>query len=297
MDRDETVHKRRRTDDYVHRIACRDLYNGADAAAMVEALAWVCETLVMCEAVRFILCYGSERSRVHGKRNVLVERWWKVYCTLPTVAARSDAQGKRRARFAAVVRAYVGDDDEHCRVVWTGLPGVACKDANCDSSTCDGNHMGLGVCSMRADAANVVVGHQMGIAFYPSDLEAWALRCTAGARGKGAITAQRAERICRYIDGVDNVVRHGDGRSVYMVGLWGLVQHSCVAATGICFAVGSEERCIDSHGHKTAVRFAELHDIACTCGTEDGRLAWNYGGSFEATLRDGGGCRCAGCRP
>ena len=129
--------------DYFRAFSARDIWDSKDARAMIDALKWICEELLMTEAVRLILCHASERNRLqrHGLESC-VEWWWKKYVKM----AGSHSEPRRLQRFHAVVASCLGGDEEGCSVVWTGAPGKDCgDDAMCLGEVCNGKSMGLAV--------------------------------------------------------------------------------------------------------------------------------------------------------
>ena len=153
MDSAESDCKRTKRE-HLHRIACRDLWDADNACAMVETLYWACEELLMNEAIRFILCFELESCRLNdvvsvgGDSSALVQRWWNLYCTIPVVAKKRET-GERRIRFESVAKAFL---DGNCDVIWSGLQGACCNEANC-ISPCSGNHMGLVVSAKRSSSS------------------------------------------------------------------------------------------------------------------------------------------------
>ena len=118
--------------DHLRNLTCKDIWNADNSKKMVEALSWICEEIVMTEAVRVLLCHASERNRVLHDRAGCASSWWPKYTA---ITWEKDKGGRRFARFEAVVNSCLGN--EQCFIVWTGVPGKACgADANCDTKSC-----------------------------------------------------------------------------------------------------------------------------------------------------------------
>lgn len=258
----------------------------SDAPAMVEALKWICEELLMTEAVRVILYHASERNRVLSDRDSCASMWWEKYVKLPGVG-RLD-EGTRFSRFQAVVASCLGSDE--CSVVWTGVPGKSCeKDANCNAESCDGKHVGLAVAHSKSSKATRMVLRQLGVVFNHQQLVAW----SPSAIGKGKITHKRAELIRSFLQNANNIVEISDELSVYMSGAYGFAQHSC-AASLINVKVTRSISSKDSNGHEAPCGF-QLCQVECELEVENGRLAWNYGEAYSKRLRRAG-CNCSQCK-
>jgi hypothetical protein len=271
--------------DYFRGLTARDIWDTHEARAMIDALKWICEELLMTEAVRLILCHASERNRFQRLGlETCVELWWKKYVKI----AGSQNEPSRRDRFHTVVASCLGHDEGCCSLVWTGAPGKDCgDDAICAGETCNGEHMGLAV-EFSGGTKTVTLHRQIGIVFRHQELAAW----NPPAVGKGKITRMRADMIRDFVANADNIVQLSEDTSVYMAGAYGLAQHSC-SSSAIEIEITKVISLQDANGHVAACGF-QVCEVECRLAVENGRLAWNYGAEYAKQLREIG-CFCEQC--
>lgn len=250
---------------------------------MVKALLWICEELVMARTVRCLLHFASERARVQRKSQEQCARsWWeRHYLKLPGVSVKENAKEDHFARFLRVVNAFL----EESLVVWTGQPGKRCDD-RCGDEECNGRHVGLAVASLGSQK-RVVLCQQLAVVWSHTELNSWK---PVSTQGRANITAQRAERIKLFLDEQKNTLSTQNGETAYMVGAWGLAEHSC-SADGIRVKFGKDLSNLDCHGHDTKWGFRLCH-VECELQVENDRLVWNYGEEFARSLDP---CSCPLC--
>ncbi len=190
------------------------------------------------------------------------------------------------ARFLRVVNAFLEGGGT---VVWTGVPGEAC-DEHCGDGgggeRCNGRHVGLAIfCGSHQN--HVVLSHQLAVVWNHTDLCSWKPEST---RGRASITFERAELIRLFLESQNNTLKMSNGEMAFMVGAWGLAEHSC-SANGIRMELGKVLSDVDCHGHVAKWGF-RLCLVECELQVENGRLVWNYGKEFAQSLNP---CACVAC--
>lgn len=267
-------------------VSCLDIWPGSDAPEMVKALLWICEEIVMARTVRCLLHFASERERVQRKsREQCAQSWWKRhYLKLPgvNVNVKEKEKEERFARFLQVVNAFLEET-----VVWTGAPGEACDEHCGGGEGCNGRHVGLAVVGGGHQNQVVLSHNQLAVVWNHTDLCSWKPEST---RGRASITLQRAESIRLFLEAQNNTVKMSNGETAFMVGAWGLAEHSC-SADGIQVEFGQVLSNVDCHGHTAKWGF-RLCLVQCELHVEDSRLVWNYGKEFVQSFNP---CTCVSC--
>ena len=234
----------------------------------------------MARTIRCLLHFASERERVQRKsREECAIAWWKRhYIKLPGVSIKDKEE--HFARFLRVVNAFLEET-----VVWTGVPGEAC-DEHC-GERCNGRHVGLAVVGGGHQNQAVLSHHQLAVVWNHTDLCNWKPEST---RGRASITLQRAESIRLFLESQNNTLKLPNGEMAFMIGAWGLAEHSC-SADGIQVDFGQVLSNLDCHGHEAKWGF-RLCLVECELQVEDSRLVWNYGKEFAQSLNP---CACMSC--
>jgi hypothetical protein len=254
--------------------------SASEAQRMMAALADWSEVTVMWETVRLQL--ALQPGRVCWGRPLpepLVDRWFGAYRLIRGLPRSATGLAARHS-FGEVCRALLAEDGR-VSASWSGQAGaVDCEAAECQNSACDGRHMGLRVACRDTlpDGTVVMRAHrQIGLCYDPASLLPFP--------GSSGAALRRLELVQRFLEASDNVCREQSYRHVYMVGMWGLVEHCC-AGPPIAF---DEQTALPHLPHSRAV-----HLIAATCDwtSHRGYCVWNYGGGFRLSTQ----CMCYVCQ-
>ena len=250
----------------------------SEAVAMVEALAAWSETAVMWEAARLLLAVQAERLPWgRALPEPLLDRWFAAYRAIPGLPAAAGPSARRA--FGEVVASLLVEDGRLC-AVWSGRAGERdCARAECRGGDCGGRHMGLRVACRAALSGGAApamrVTGQLGLCYDPAGLR----------RAAQPAAATRLRLVRRFLEARDNVCRLAPDRHLFMVGVWGLVEHCC-AGPPISF-VPARVAPLLPHSPGVEVTVGSC-DLAC----QRGYCVWNYGAAFPAHVD----CQCYVCQ-
>ncbi len=255
---------------------------GGESVQMVAALSWWCEAIAMWEAVRTLLALDDERQKIAWGSAVdehLLERWYRSYCNISGVK-----QCPSKKLFAIVVKSVI-TGQQGMRVVWSGRSGEeSCALAECERG-CDGRHIGLRVRWDGKGNACIQIRDQIGVSFNPKELKHWtALPGTP----KHKDPTVRIKLIQSFLKSSDNVFRVSRTQHVFMIGLWGLVEHCCDSPS----LEFSKDNVLESGGAMQAGCKFQLLSGTSICTSRNGFCVWSYGKKFMEQMD----CKCFSCK-
>ncbi len=252
-----------------------------ESVQMVAALSWWCEAVAMWEAVRTLLALDDERKEVVWESpvdDVLLERWYRLYSRIPGLKG-----SPKKSLFNAVVRSVItGKQGVH--VIWSGRSDEdSCELADCGPE-CDGRHMGLRV---RCDGVSGF-SNQIGVSYNPKELKSWA---AAPATPKHKDPTAHIRLVQSFLKNSDNVFKISRTQHVFMIGLWGLVEHCCDSPS-LNFAERRRDVVEISHLKQRDCSLKLIFG-STTCALSNGFCVWNYGEKFVQQIV----CKCFSCAP